>query len=251
MGKISVCLATYNGEKFIKNQIESILIQLGFDDELIISDNGSTDNTISLINSFNDRRVKIYKFLERRVCGFSKTAHYTISANFENAIKHASGDYIFLADQDDIWLENKVNTTMMELKNVDLVVSNCSIITEDGNISRTGFLKMEMFSKSVRSNVISPRFHGCCMAFRASALSYILPFPKMLILHDSWIGVLISQLGTVKFLDKDLMLYRLHNSNSSNDNGKSKNNIYFKVFYRVVLYVQFLSRILCSKTKIK
>lgn len=251
MEKISVCLATYNGGKYIKSQVQSILIQLGCEDELIVSDNGSKDNTISLLNSFDDKRIKIYTFLERRNYFFSKSSHYTISANFENAIKHASGDYIFLADQDDVWLGHKIRDTIIELRNADLVVSNCSIITEDGVIATTGFLKMSEFSKSIISNVISPKFHGCCMAFKASSLRYVLPFPKMLILHDSWIGVLISQLGTVRYLDEDLMLYRLHGSNSSNDNGKSKNNFLFKVFYRAVLYMQFVIRVFYIKNKTK
>jgi len=101
MERISVCMATYNGEKYIYDQLQSILTQLSENDEVIISDNYSSDKTIEIIELFNDPRIKIY-FLKK-----GKSIK-----NFENALLHASRDYIFLADQDDIWLPGKVQIMM-------------------------------------------------------------------------------------------------------------------------------------------
>ncbi|MCG2791916.1 MAG: glycosyltransferase, partial [Weeksellaceae bacterium] len=106
---ISVCLATYNGEKYLEAQIKSILKQLSVDDELIISDDRSTDNTISVINKFDDNRIKI--FINKNKNG--------VAHNFENALLKATGDYIFLSDQDDIWADNKVDVLLKELKEYD------------------------------------------------------------------------------------------------------------------------------------
>lgn len=94
---ISVCMATYNGEEYIKEQLESILCQLGEMDEIIISDDGSTDNTLNIIESYNDSRIKIH----------INTGKHGFVYNFENALQKAKGEYIFLSDQDDIWLPEK------------------------------------------------------------------------------------------------------------------------------------------------
>lgn len=92
---ISVCLASYNGEKYIKEQISSILVQLSDNDELIISDDGSTDNTIAIVYAFNDRRIRIYD--NHQVCNKHKysQSHYNVTSNFENALQYVSGDYVF------------------------------------------------------------------------------------------------------------------------------------------------------------
>ena len=96
--KISVCLASYNGEKFIFDQISSIISQLAEKDELIISDDSSTDTTLSIIKGFNDHRIKL----------FPGNTFYNPVYNFENALKQSAGEVIVLSDQDDIWLENKL-----------------------------------------------------------------------------------------------------------------------------------------------
>ncbi len=94
---ISVAMATYNGEKYIKEQLESILLQLENQDEVIVSDDGSTDHTLKIIESLNDQRIKILKGPRNGV-----------KQNFAHALSFCKGKYIFLSDQDDIWLENKV-----------------------------------------------------------------------------------------------------------------------------------------------
>ena len=109
---ISVCMATFNGEKYIKEQIQSILNQLSLDDEVIISDDGSSDKTLEVINHINDKRIKV----------FTNTHKHGFTHNFENALNHANGEYIFLSDQDDIWAEEKVNKVMESLIYNDLVI---------------------------------------------------------------------------------------------------------------------------------
>ena len=110
---ISVCMATYNGERYIKRQIDSILYQLGEDDELIISDDGSTDRTLEIIKKYNDSRIKIYEHIKKAELSKVKKLRnfYYATSNFENALIHSRGEYIFLADQDDIWESEKVTST--------------------------------------------------------------------------------------------------------------------------------------------
>src|SRR5690606_17055698 len=129
--KISVCIPTYNGEKYIKAQLESILVQLKPEDEVIISDDSSTDNTIEVIKLFADQRIKL----------FTNNKFKSPKFNLENALSKATGDIFFLADQDDIWEKDKIFTLKEHLKSHTLVYSNASMFFNDNLDHITPFLK--------------------------------------------------------------------------------------------------------------
>ena len=122
---ISVCMATYNGMPYINKQVNSILSQLGEDDELIVSDDGSVDNTRKMLLSLQDSRVKL----------FSNSPNNGVVSNFENALLHAAGDIIFLSDQDDIWRNDKAIMISEKLLTNIMVVSDCAIINENDAIA--------------------------------------------------------------------------------------------------------------------
>jgi glycosyltransferase involved in cell wall biosynthesis len=237
--KISVCLATYNGEKYIKEQIDSILIQLGENDEIIISDDGSTDNTIDIIKKYNDYRIKIYHNNNRK----------GVIGNFENALNYSTGEFIFLSDQDDIWLSDKIVKTLPYLKDYDLVISDCKIVDEKLNIvyesvfekfgSKSGFLR----------NFYKNYYWGCCMAFNHKIKDYILPFSKKIAMHDIWIGLNVELNGSVFFLDQPLILYRRHGQNVSPTGEKSKYSLVYKIYYRIIMLYEILKRYLYIKFK--
>lgn len=242
---ISVCMATFNGEKFLKEQIESIITQLGSDDELIISDDGSTDDTLQILASYNDSRIKIINHVKNS--GFSKIKYsrsfYYASANFENAIKLAKGDYIFLTDQDDIWMTNKTEKMIAALQSKDCVMCKNSVIDSLGNICTTYEAK-PIFSKSVMKNLRTTPFLGCCMAFTKNAVNYILPFPKKCIGHDLWIGCLCAYKNQLAYIDEPLHKYRVHDNNVSPSVTKqSKNPLWFKIYYRISFLLQVYKRL--------
>lgn len=200
---VSVCMATFNGEKFIREQIGSILVQLDSEDELIISDDGSTDSTLDVICSITDRRIKIYKN------SFKNVVH-----NFEFAISKATGDYIFLSDQDDRWHEDKIKSYLecFDITNADLVISDVALIDSGGGKKLDRFypngFKMGTFENLKKNNFI-----GCAMAFKRHTKQWFIPFPNNIPMHDWWIGLVISKKGKVKFLDKKLIYYRRHGEN--------------------------------------
>lgn len=242
---ISVCMTSYNGEKFIKQQIDSILSQLSDSDELIISDDGSSDRTIEIIKSYNDSRIKLFN--HEKNPSFSKIKYsrsfYYASANFENAINHAKGDYLFLSDQDDIWEETKVEKMVNILKSVDCVHCNNGVIDSQGN-ETNAYAQKAMFSQSVLQNLKTTPFLGCCMAFRKEALKYILPFPKKCIGHDLWIGCLCAAKNQLVYIDEPLHLYRVHENNvSPSVTLQSKNPLWFKILYRISFIFQFFVRL--------
>lgn len=217
--KISVCIATYNGEKFIKKQIESILNQSIQVDEIIISDDNSSDNTLKIIEEFNSLKIRIIKNLKHGVIN-----------NFENALKESKGDYIFLCDQDDIWDYKKVEQVIKNLKKNDLVIHNAKIIDQyDKVIFEQTFFDMKKSRKGILKNLYKNTYIGCCMAFNRKILEKVLPFPKEIPMHDSWIGLVAEMYGKVYFDNKVLFYYRRHENNET-DLFNSKNSK-LKQFY--------------------
>lgn len=240
---ISVCLATYNGEKYIYEQLQSIREQISSCDEIIISDHGSTDNTIQIIEKINDRRIKILRNNKKKSTKIYSSSHINASANFENAIKNAKGDYIFLSDQDDIWMNLKVKKMMEKLSKGKtlLVMSNFSIIDTHNKLVKEKKFPNCPISNNEIINLIKMPFHGCCIAFKKELLKKILPFPKNLLAHDNWIGFLAK--GHFEYIDEPLILYRRHQKNVSSEQGKSKNPLWYKIYYRIIFYFKYISRL--------
>ena len=178
--RVSVAMATYNGEKYIYEQIRTILDNLKENDELVISDDSSTDKTIEIIKGFNDKRIKL-------ILGPKKG----IKQNFANAIQNTTGNYIFLSDQDDIWEKNKVDKVIkcFENNNFLLIQHDALIIDENGNIIFDSFAKHRKVKIGIIKNIIKNSYHGCCIAFKKELKDKVLPIPNNIYLHDQWIGL--------------------------------------------------------------
>ena len=223
----SICIATYNGEKYIKEQLTSILSQINIDDEVIISDDGSMDKTIEIINNINDSRIKLIK-----------GDFHNFTFNFENAIKQAKCEYIFLADQDDVWLPNKYTTMLNALKKYDLVCSDAIITDQNLNHIPPSFFKYYNSGGGKLKNIIKCTYCGACMAFNHKILQAIQPFPNTSIFgHDLWIGLVAESIGNICFLETPLILYRRHNNSlttiSNNFLTRSKRPFYIKIKSRI------------------
>ena len=195
---ISVCIATYNGETYIREQIASILPQLSAEDEVIVSDDASTDTTIHILVGFNDKRIKI---LRHEPLVTVKYPFARITSNFHNALLHASGDVVFLCDQDDVWLPEKVKTVLREMGDASLIVHNCQLVDDDGRVLISSYFDYIKLSAAIFDNLIHCSFLGCCIAIRKELLKKMLPFPTMQIHHDLWLGVLAGKYGPVQFLN--------------------------------------------------
>ena len=248
---ISVCLATYNGEKYLREQIDSILNQLTREDELIISDDESNDNTIDIIKSYNDKRIKLFHH-KKNFCRF---AYYYTTLNFQNALQKAKGDFIFLADQDDVWLPNKIEQMSNILKECDLVLSDCSIVDSKLDILVLSKFLLENVKIGICRNLYKSSYQGCCMGIRKDFVEKILPFPKN-VAHDLWLGITCNIIGKMQLLKEQTMLYRRHNNNVSatkksllskqNPNdairlNKNGNSLWFQFSYRFIFIMNMFS----------
>ncbi len=236
---ISVCMASYNGEKFIEEQIQTILANLGKDDELVISDDGSTDNTRNIVTSLIrlDNRIKLVDGPKKGVI-----------ANFENAIKVSKGDFIYLSDQDDIWESNKVKKVQEGFENKEcmLVIHDADIIDEHDRVMEKSFFDRRGSKSGIYKNIIKNSYIGCCMAFRREILDIVLPIPKNIEMHDQWIGILAETQGEVLFLKEVVFHYRRHGLNVSSFQHYP---IPKMIRNRVVLVFELIKRCIFKKEK--
>ena len=225
MINISVCMATYNGELYIEEQLTSILSQLRDEDEVIISDDHSIDLTLQKIKSFQDKRIKL----------FVNSGKKGPVGNFENALQQASGHFIFLADQDDVWLPNKVKTSLVHLQKCDLLLSDAIVINGSGDVVHNSFYKKNHSGKGFLFNWVNNSYLGCCMAFNKNVLNYVIPFPEKIAMHDIWIGLNASFVGKCLHLKEPLIKYRQHGKNTVVAFKKTHLPVSYQISYRLYM----------------
>ncbi len=236
---ISVCIATHNGGAHIVEQINSILEQLSENDEVVVSDDGSVDETLELLKSYGDKRIKIFEY--EQIDPRCKTSTL-VAFNFQNALINAKGDHLFLSDQDDLWLPNKITMCMRALETNDLVVHNFMLCNEAMDyLGKNQYCGHYPFGDIF---AIRNTYYGCTMAFRRSVLSYALPFPPKLELHDFWIGLLTEFKGKVQYIDEPLIKYRINNNSVSHSSGYT---FFHKIYYRFYIIWHLFLRIVLKK----
>lgn len=211
---VSIVMATFNGEKYLRKQLDSILQQTYQQFELIVVDDASTDETLSILNK--------YSALDDRIHVFPAEENIGLVANFERGLRLAKGEFIALSDQDDIFRKDKIELLLTALKDHpkrDLVLSDLSLIdANDNNIAhsmwRYSKLKPEQ-GKPFRRLLYGNYATGCAMMIRRRLLDYAIPFPPDCIVHDWWLAVVAasSKAGGICLVNKQLTAYRQHASN--------------------------------------
>ena len=240
--KISVALCTYNGEKYIKEQIDSILNQTKKVDEIIICDDRSSDKTIEILNEYSDSNSGLFNI-------HINEQNLRSVKNFEKAITLCTGDIIFLSDQDDFWVNEKVeeyfdyfnqNSNIKVLASNGYCVNNNSKIEEKYAIWDVPFFLKEIevaFNYSDIINYAANLATGASMAFRKEIVSDIVPFPNIKNFHhDEWIAILASQRNEFTLLDKKYFFYRTHHNQQVGgvfyDENK-KNKLFLTQFFNL------------------
>jgi glycosyltransferase involved in cell wall biosynthesis len=215
--KLSLALCTYNGERFLRSQLESILNQTTCVNEIIVCDDHSSDNTLTILHEFEASHPSLFKI-------FANQENIGVIKNFEKAISLCSGDIIFLADQDDIWESNKVASVLHffhQHPNYNAVFSDAELINEQSNYLHKTLWELLQFNEALTQNSRLNIFEflllyrnvvtGACLAIRKESLPHILPFPKDgKMLHDQWIGLKLGEVNKIGFINQCLIRYRLH-----------------------------------------
>ena len=233
---ISVALAAYKGEKYIYEQIKSILPQLARDDEIIVSDDRPGGITEKIVRKMMEKDKRI-KYVEGKGKG--------VVENFVNAIRYCRGDKIFLCDQDDVWLPDKVKLVMREFdKGADLVIHNAYVTDRRLKITDYSFFELRGSRKGIVRNIIKNSYMGCCMAFDRKMLKKIMPMPKSVPMHDQWIGLICEIYGKVVFLDQPLIYHRMHGNNVT---GVKKNSLAQQAEWRRYITARLMRRVMFNK----
>ncbi|MGN0343020.1 MAG: glycosyltransferase [Roseburia sp.] len=207
---ISVAVVTYNGEKYIRQQLDSILAGLDAMDQVIVSDDGSTDATRDIVQEYmrKDYRVQLIDGPGQGVI-----------ANVECALRNCYGNYIFLADQDDVWAKDKVQVVMETFRKTGayLVMHDARVMDQNcEKVLKPSFFSYRHSGKGAVRNIIKNSYMGCCMAFRKEVLNQVLPIPRDIQMHDQWIGVVCDRMyHRTVLIRKQLLDYRRHENNVS------------------------------------
>jgi glycosyltransferase involved in cell wall biosynthesis len=237
---ISVCMATYNGEKFLAEQLDSILAQMNDGDELIVSDDSSSDRTAAILREYRGRIEIVGK---GRAGG--------VVRNFCRALDHARCEYILLADQDDVWYPGRLDFYRSHLPNYSLIMTDAVLV--DADLQPTGATLFQTLRPKAGflRNFYRNSFVGCCIGFHRSVLDLVLPIPRWAPWHDWIIGLTAGAIGKVAFMDVPTMFYRRHGNNASPTGEGSKNNLRKKLLTRIGLFLSLgvvLMRYLCRRT---
>lgn len=216
---VSVALATYNGRRYLPEQLASLVAQKRRPDELVVCDDLSTDGTVELLEDF------------ARTAPFPVRIHRNpnnlgVLRNFEKALSLCEGDIIFLSDQDDVWLPEKIDeiVRLFEARPDALAMVNDKLIADE-NLVPTGATMLGNIRGfgSPDGNFVA----GCCSAFRREWLGIALPIPDGAIAHDTWLIGLAHRLGLVSISEKALQYYRRHGSNVSQNSYSEPNRVGF------------------------
>ena len=221
--KISVILAAYNGADYISDQLYSILEQLRIDDEIIVSIDGSTDGTKSRVQKIFDPRLKI-------VDGPSKG----INMNFANALSFATGDAILFSDQDDIWLDGRIDVFLEKLQLYDFVFFDAEVIDSDGKLLYNSYFKRHKTNKRFIPALFKCRTLGCCIGFKKCSVGIDLKFHKYYekLPFDYCITLLALALYKCYFTDNVYHRYRRHDRNVSSGGVKANTSLIQKILFR-------------------
>jgi len=213
-------MATYNGEKYVRQQIESILASTFCDFEIFIYDDGSSDNTISIIHELK----QVYP---DKIHLHQNEANLGVTANFLQAAAKSTADYIMFCDQDDVWKPDKIAKTLKRMKNMEsqlgkelplAVFTDAEVVDEKLNIINNSFFRFNRLNpqKTDLAHILMEnKLIGCTVMVNSFArkLLHNYPLPKHARFHDWWIALLASSMGKISFIDEPTMYYRQHGGN--------------------------------------
>lgn len=223
MEKVDILLATYNGEQYLREQLNSILSQSYSNFRLLISDDLSTDGTREILAEYVEK--------DKRIIIFNQEKNLGVVKNFEFLLKKVENKYYMFSDQDDIWKENKIEKSIQTLEetNSDLVYTDLEVVDENLNVTYESYWKLKgIYNKIKKYNNFESLYlnnfvTGCTILSKKEFIKEVLPLPNTskFVLHDYWIPLILSQKHKITYIEEPLIKYRQHKNNKVGSKKKT------------------------------
>lgn len=223
MEKVDILLATYNGEQYLREQLNSILSQSYSNFRLLISDDLSTDSTREILAEYVEK--------DKRIIIFNQEKNLGVVKNFEFLLKKVENKYYMFSDQDDIWKENKIEKSIQTLEetNSDLVYTDLEVVDENLNVTYKSYWKLKgIYNKIKKYNNFESLYlnnfvTGCTILSKKEFIKEVLPLPNTskFVLHDYWIPLILSQKHKITYIEEPLIKYRQHKNNKVGSKKKT------------------------------
>lgn len=214
--QVSVAMTTFNGGKFLKSQLDSILNQTVKVSEIVVCDDGSRDNTLRILEDYS-QRINLKIFSNERNLGFVK--------NFEKSLSLCTGEYIVLADQDDIWYPEKVQVLLDSIGDNLLVHSDCDLIDEQDGIILKNFKGEIKTHQKPEDFLFANVVTGCTVMIHRNLLKATLPFPEGIRYHDWYLAIHAAYQNKLTYTPKSLTAYRQHQWQDTGSGTDEKSSI--------------------------
>lgn len=216
---VAILMSVYNGEKYLKEQIDSILSQTYSDFVLYIRDDGSSDGTLELIKSYNDERII---FEQGKNLGPAKSFFALLN-------KAQTAEYVFFSDQDDVWFEDKLEKMLCEIKKYDqvptMLFSDFSMIDSNGELIDPSYSKHTNLQVAVGKNgankiLAQPYVFGCASVINKALTNLVLTPPDGIEMHDCWISLVAATTGNLIYMPEPTIAHRFHSNNATGKLGQ-------------------------------
>ncbi|VAY87973.1 Alpha-L-Rha alpha-1,3-L-rhamnosyltransferase [hydrothermal vent metagenome] len=235
--KVTILLSTYNAQKYIKAQLDSLFNQTYQDFKIITRDDNSKDNTIKILKSYDLEMIPSNKNIGAKA---------SFSTLLEYATQNTSSDYFMFCDQDDIWKIDKIEKTLKKMQELEnkfsdialLVHSNLEIVNQDLQKINKSFWQFEQINPAINKLnrlLIQNTITGCTVMINKNLAQLATPVPDKAIMHDIWLGLVASEFGKIGFINKTLIKYRQHAQNTIGSSGFRMNYIINKLLQKNIL----------------
>lgn len=208
--RVSIVLCTCNGERFLREQLDSLRGQSYGNIEILVNDDASNDGTVEILEEYSKAGVLRYRVNPERL---------GVVKNFEVALGLAEGEYVALSDQDDIWEPEKIEILVREIGAHPMVFSDASLVDVNGRVMHESNMHYANLQYTPRHQFESLLFHnfvqGATTLFCRDLLKWALPIPRHMMVHDWWLAMVASRKGTIRYLPRRLIRYRIHDANQT------------------------------------
>jgi glycosyltransferase involved in cell wall biosynthesis len=241
---VEILLSVFNGERYLQEQLDSIVMQSYKSWRLVVRDDASDDSSYSILQKFKSKfpdKVKIIDELNRVNIGPAKS--------YERLINSADSQYIMFCDQDDVWISNKIEKMLFQMKKLEnensfdmpfIVYSDMKVCAENLSVISDSFFshnKLNPVNNGLKNILFQNNIPGCSMMINFALKKMAIPFPQDIIMHDWWLNLCVNINGKAKFIPEPLLLYRQHSNNYYG--AYNRNNVIYKYFglkkYRATL----------------